>query len=227
MSSLSHGYRNLTIAIVFLFPIYTLLVTEGWVGRMIELFLGLAILTSPIFVIKGRNHSFKTMSLPIIIIILLVIGAVKPELSWLVMIKEFLLMVFLLEVIRVIARHVFTTKRVSTADSLYGAVCIYLLTGVFFAHTYFLINLIAPNSYGCSTSLCAGHLDSAFQNGVDIYYSFVTLTTMGYGDVVPLSPFAGMIAVLEAIIGQMYVAIVVARLVGLYLLEAEQKETRS
>jgi len=50
---------------------------------------------------------------------------------------------------------------------------------------------------------------------------------MGYGDVVPLSPFAGMIAVLEAIIGQMYVAIVVARLVGLYLLEAEQKETRS
>ena len=49
-----------------------------------------------------------------------------------------------------------------------------------------------------------------------VYYSFVTLATLGYGDIVPLSPSAKGLAILEAIVGQIYLVVVVARLVSLY-----------
>ncbi len=55
------------------------------------------------------------------------------------------------------------------------------------------------------------------------YYSFVTMTTLGYGDIVPASPVARMCAVLQAVLGQLYLAVLVARLVGLHILHATSR----
>ena len=54
-----------------------------------------------------------------------------------------------------------------------------------------------------------------------LYFSFVTLTTLGYGDITPTSPAARMLAVVEAIMGQLYIAVLVARLVGAYIAGGE------
>ena len=56
-----------------------------------------------------------------------------------------------------------------------------------------------------------------------VYYSFVTLTTLGYGDITPLTREAGMFAYTEAMIGQLYLAILVARLIGMYVTSSHTK----
>jgi hypothetical protein len=60
-------------------------------------------------------------------------------------------------------------------------------------------------------------LDSSAHSAKILYYSFVTLTTLGYGDITPVSELAQMMAVAEAVIGQLYIAIFIARLVALYV----------
>ena len=57
-----------------------------------------------------------------------------------------------------------------------------------------------------------------------IYFSFVTLTTLGYGDIVPLSPAARALAMVEALLGQLYLTVLVARLVGLHITHSQQEE---
>jgi hypothetical protein len=94
-----------------------------------------------------------------------------------------------------------TTRRIE------GAIAFYLLLGFTWAQAYELMSLWHPDAF-------AGAVDGT---GVPpwTYYSFVTLTTMGYGDIMPVHPLARALAVLEALTGQLYLAILLARLVSL------------
>jgi hypothetical protein len=119
----------------------------------------------------------------------------------------------------VILVFLFATDRASVA-TICAAVCIYLLLGVLWALVYSVLELLAPASF---TIVLAGDAEGgamrfrAEEAIFPLYYSFVTLTTLGYGDVVPSSPPARMFAALEAIMGQLYLAVLVARLVGLHI----------
>jgi len=94
-----------------------------------------------------------------------------------------------------------------TPDTLCGGVAVYLLFGFAFADLYQLLALLEPQAFR-----------PPLQDPVDgIYFSFVTLTTLGYGDVVPVSRPARGYALIEALIAQVYLAILVARLVGQHL----------
>lgn len=93
-----------------------------------------------------------------------------------------------------------------TVHHIVGAVAVYLLLGLGFGEAARLVDALAPGAYSV-----AGTGD----NRIDLYYfSFVTLTTMGYGDILPVLPLARALAVLEALIGQLYPAILIARLVS-------------
>jgi hypothetical protein len=88
-----------------------------------------------------------------------------------------------------------------------GAIAVYLLLGFAWSHAYELVALWHPGAF-------AGAVEgTGFQPLT--YYSFVTLTTMGYGDIMPVHPLARALAVLEALTGQLYLAILLARLVSL------------
>ena len=113
----------------------------------------------------------------------------------------------------VLLRHVMQMERVDS-DALYGTVSVYLLLGIVWALLYGVIETVQPGSFNVSPALIG---DEAKAWDDLVYYSFVTLTTLGYGDVAPLSPRVRSLAVLEAITGVFYVAILVARLVGLHL----------
>lgn len=121
----------------------------------------------------------------------------------------------------VILSFVLSAKEIS-GDILYGAVSVYLLIGGAFAMLYVSVETLAPGSFVPSADVTlAGTIDWSDL----LYYSFTTLTTMGYGDIVPRSPHAKSLATLEAVVGVMYVATIIARLVGLHTAHAGQKKT--
>ena len=97
-------------------------------------------------------------------------------------------------------------------NRLIGAGCIYLLSGSIWGITYFLLSVIAPASFaGISGGTWSEQLNEF------TYHSFVTLTTLGYGDVTPVAPVARTLCYLEAILGQLYLTVLVAALVGMHI----------
>jgi len=99
-------------------------------------------------------------------------------------------------------------ERRITTDTIYGAVSVYLLMGLTWATAYGLIESISPGSFFSS------HPDGAFTFPTFIYYSFVTLATLGYGDITPITDQARSLAVLETVSGTIYIAVLIARLVA-------------
>ena len=117
----------------------------------------------------------------------------------------------------VILRHVLRSSRVSN-DTISGAICGYLLLGILFAFLYAAIALAYPGSFmmdGAKITPEASRFFYQHSIGRLIYFSFVTLATLGYGDITPLSPPARSLAMLESVMGQFYVAILIARLVSI------------
>ena len=95
-----------------------------------------------------------------------------------------------------------------TFHRIQGAVAAYLLLGILWANAYALLAHLRPGAF-------SGPLSPADGPRAFFYFSFVTLTTVGYGDVLPVHPAARSLAMLEAVTGPLYLAILVARLVSL------------
>jgi hypothetical protein len=118
-------------------------------------------------------------------------------------------LLFFCLLIGVLLRQVMAERQPSI-DTVFGASCVYLLLGMAWSMLFLIIETASPGSY---------RLDTA--DGTDgardlLYFSYITLATVGYGDVTPLSRPARAFAALEGIIGQLYVAVTIARLVALY-----------
>ncbi len=119
----------------------------------------------------------------------------------------------------VIISHVLEFDKV-TSDKIHGAISAYLLLGIIWAMFYTAFELSSPHSFVFSHGLLTHYI-----NGSDyriyvsefLYYSFVTLTTLGYGDIAPLSKLARAFSSFEAVAGQIYIAVLIARLVGLHI----------
>jgi Ion channel len=105
-------------------------------------------------------------------------------------------------------------KGAVTADKIYGALCVYLLIGLTWGFMFLTLEGFQPGSFQFGQAGLSGiERDPATL----VYFSFVTLSTVGYGHITPLSPPARSFAFMEAIIGQIYLAVLVARLVGLHI----------
>lgn len=104
--------------------------------------------------------------------------------------------------------------RMVDAEHIYAALSVYLLGGVCFGVLHWEIENAWPGSFG---EVGAGGTKAGLSLPTAIYFSFVTLATLGYGDVVPKSEMARGVAVLEAVGGQLYIAVMIARLVGAQL----------
>jgi hypothetical protein len=107
-----------------------------------------------------------------------------------------------------------------TFHRIQGAVASYLLLGVIWAHAYALVAQLRPGAF-------SGPISAADGPRAFLYFSFVTLATVGYGDVLPVHPVARSLAMLEAVTGTLYLATVIARLVSLTVApgEGERRQT--
>jgi hypothetical protein len=105
-----------------------------------------------------------------------------------------------------------------TAEMIYAAIVGYLFLGLLWTFLYRLLISIDPNCFKITPNQTRDpHL-------VFVYFSFVTLTTLGYGDITPLSDQAYALTVLEAVVGQLYLAVMIARLVGIHISQSMGKK---
>lgn len=109
-------------------------------------------------------------------------------------------------------------EKVVNNDTVKGGICLYLLIGLAYAQVYFFIYLFDQNAFSVQNI----HLGDVlyFQ-----YYSFTVLTTLGFGDITPLNKIAMNVSYLEAITGQMVIAVFIARLIGLNMFHDKEKIT--
>jgi hypothetical protein len=146
----------------------------------------------------------------------------EPRLVGLVL-RHCLVSAFLSFGVAVILRGLFQQRAIHL-DHVVGAFCGYLITGVVWGNLYLLAEDVFPDSYDVKPAIAWQLREEHTRRFLFNYFSFVTLTTLGYGDITPVRPFASALVVLEAVFGQFYVAVVVAQLVGLSLARALQKE---
>jgi hypothetical protein len=134
-----------------------------------------------------------------------------------VVIKRIAFALFLAYVLVMILSRIFKEKEI-TEDLITGAICVYLLIGIVWAFGFYFLELAHPVSFSFVTT-------SDQDVASFLYYSFITLATVGYGDIVPVTSPARSLAVLEAVTGQLYLAVTIARLVGIHASQSRGKET--
>lgn len=121
---------------------------------------------------------------------------------------------FLFGAAALIVKSLFNDRAINF-DSIFGAVCGYLFLGLGWAVLYSMIERIQPGSFQISPALLADGDPTRPLPHVLTYYSFVTLTTVGYGDISPISSATRTFSWIEAITGQFYLAVIVAGLVSM------------
>src|ERR1700728_86920 len=120
--------------------------------------------------------------------------------------------VFDVLIIVVIFRHVFA-KEQADSETIFGALCIYLLVGFSFASAYGMVATFQQNAFYLDPRTNLHIVPDRFDF---IYYSFGTMTSLGTAGITPVSPQARSLSVLEAILGVLYLAVLIARLMGAY-----------
>ncbi len=136
---------------------------------------------------------------------------------------------FTLLAIVVLMRKILSAGLVNV-DLIFGALMVYLLSGILWAKFYFIENMMNPGSF-----LGAGILNfdsttllNAYEQQFNfLYYSFATLATLGMGDITPLSHLAKSLTALEAMFGQLFVAIIIAKLVSVWWYVPARREELS
>jgi voltage-gated potassium channel Kch len=120
--------------------------------------------------------------------------------------------VFVIFLVGQFLRFILRAPRVN-AEVMYAGISVYLLLGLSWMFAYQLVARLVPGSFAFSTGPASGQTMDGF---TAYYFSFVTLTTVGYGDITPVTNGARALAAMEAMTGTLYVAVLISRLVALY-----------
>lgn len=118
-----------------------------------------------------------------------------------------------------IMRHVLRREKITT-DTICGAVSAYLLLGIIWALIYALFYLGNPDSFSLPVEMVSEQAWGIWT----LYFSFVSLTTLGYGDITPLTPAVQTYAYLEAACGQIFLTVLIARLVALHIIHDNKSD---
>ena len=201
----------LLVALVILIVVYPLI--QGML--VLNVLLTAVLLTAFYAVSRHRRQRVVALLLGVPWCIVLWVYQWGPDHVALAVVGPALGALFFGYVTQVLLRHVIRADRVD-ADMIYGAIAGYLLLGLVWAMLYAVIEALYPGSFGRTAT---GGDPRPWSDL--LYYSYVTLTTLGYGDVLPLNTRVRSLAVLEAVAGVFYVAVLVARLVSLHILHEQ------
>lgn len=201
---------GLTILLaIFLFMIAPLQAAGVVAAHNFGIVFGL-VLVAAVFIVSESWIAVATILVAVVLVIIATVHRLqKPSLIDIYLDASAWLLTSLTLMV-VVARAVFAAGQVNY-HRVIGAVLLYLNIGVFFMALFCFVALLVPNAFNGLSPL----QDNLAVASNLIYFSFVTLTTVGYGDIIPLHPFARGLANVEAIIGQLYPATLLARLVTL------------
>src|SRR5215467_1393426 len=174
--------------------------------------LGVAAFISGVYAVSERRWQWiAALALAVPAGVLNAVFAFRPDLRIAVPTLIFT-MLFLVFTLVSLLRAVVRAEQV-TRDTIYGAISIYLLMAIAWAAAYLLLVTLQPDAIAMDATR---HPHHTMDWSDCVFYSFVTLTSLGYGDILPMTPQARSLSMLEAVSGIMYIAILIARLVGLY-----------
>jgi len=197
----------LALLLVVAFVLPPLAPEAGRGGALATAFFSLVLLAGISTVLRNRTWAGRTLiALCVVALSLRWLARISPRLDhevWSAASGTLALATLAVLVLGMVLRPGTVTRR-----RLEGAVAAYLLFGLAWASAYEWVALRNPSAFG-------GAIGAGGQPWV--YYSLVTLTTMGYGDITPIDPVARSLAVAEAFTGQLYLAILISRLVALEL----------
>lgn len=191
------------LAMLILSPFMT-----GWLGRIALNFVFTFIMLSAIYALSKRRIEMllgAILAFPAVLLQWL-------DSSWII-VSTLASLLFLGYAIVILFRRIFLAEKIEK-QLIFGAVSIYFLLGIFWAFLYVLVAAVFPGAFNNVHGIVNPSFMEAFQGF--LYFSFVTLATLGYGDIVPLIGIARHLSFLEAIVGQLYLATLVAGLVGTF-----------
>lgn len=205
---------GLLLALVFV--LYPMSDGGPLIGMALQAFFSLILLSGVSMVARSRTARLLTAALAVGTAAVGWVRVYVPS-ERLAVISIAMWMVFLAVLAAVILVRVFSEGGINF-HRIQGAVAVYLLLGVIWAGGYRLVMHFAPTAFNPPP---AG--DEATLMSRLVYFSFVTLTTVGYGDVTAVYPAARSLALLEALAGQLFPAVLIARLVSLEVSHREDK----
>ena len=139
------------------------------------------------------------------------------EIPLLVFVGDCFVIAFIAFLVIIILSFIFSEYEV-TINVIYGSIVVYLLIAIMWAFVYSVLESIHPGSF------VIGNSQIDVGRRLYIYYSFVTITTLGYGDITPTTDLANSFSFLEAVTGQLYIAILIARLVGIHIAQSMNRK---
>jgi hypothetical protein len=156
-----------------------------------------------------RVHVIAGVFLAVVMLASLWLQYLDPN-KWILPIGMLAGVIFIAMVIASIISLIIKSEEICR-EIIYAAILVYLLAALMWAFIYTFLELVDPASFNIALNRSDGYLP-VFQ-----YYSFVTITTLGYGDITPITDVAKAFSVLEAVIGQLYLVVAVAWLVGMHV----------
>ncbi|MCB1125800.1 MAG: Ion channel protein [Verrucomicrobiae bacterium] len=218
----SHGFKNL---LVWLFG-YLLLgpfLGSAPQAHMVMTVLLTAVLFSAVYATNWQSRLFApSLAWLAVTLVLFWLNALKV-LNWPAAVSSGLLAVYLGILVYSFAGHLFAARRVD-GNVIAAALCLYLMLGMMWGSIFGILESLRPGSYGGTLLAEAGSPERVLDRLM--YFSFVTLSTLGYGDITPQSPQAAALCQAEAILGQFFALVLVARLVGIQVAQEGAKEDR-
>ncbi len=206
------GHRSLLIALLLMILASPLLQQHVAVGWLLAVVLMLVLLTAVRTVASSRRN-FQTALVLCIFALVPQFGVLFGDFFWLDIVRYFATMLFLFWVCGLLLRDIVLRSHSVTLELLLGAINIYMMVAIGFAFAYALIERLQPGSFTGLEEFLNHPSDVLYF----LYFSFVTITTLGYGDISPLTSYGMTASYLESVFGQLYLAILVARLVSMYL----------
>ena len=202
----------LLISILLFFVIRPFLTERVGIAYLMEIFL-LLIFLSAVYAIRQKKSVFILALFLVLVMEILQLYSYLKGIPSLDMLSNILGGLLLAYTAAIILFHLFREDRI-TGDMIMGAICAYFLMGLVWAFVYSTLELFQPGSF----QMPQGTVNQA----TFAYYSYVTLTTLGYGEITPISAPARSFAILEAMIGQLYLAVLIARLVGIHITQSSR-----
>ena len=215
-----HKFRILLFMLVGMLMGYPYLQAEGQAGRTIfEVLFTAMLFLSTYILCDSRRSTIIALVLGLPAVIAHVSYVFLPDtLSYGLPLGAFIIFYVYMEVS--VLRHVSSPDAVD-ADIIFGAACAYIILGMIFAMAYAYVEQHQPGSFGNLITATDPILepDETFRGAhftTFLYFSYTTLTTLGYGDIIPKTPAAQSLTSLEAVAGVLFVGAFVARLVSAY-----------
>lgn len=213
MSEAQRSCLILLLSLVLLLVLFPFLEAMARPILLITVIAGV-LLGGVVAVEAGRRHVRNALLLTLVQIILAVSASLLDEgsLGFLVAVSVGLaaMAALIVYAIYCVLRYVLQA-RVITREQIYAGISVYLLLGFAFGAVYYLVNILNPDCIVVNSARLADTHPPDL-----MYFSFVTLATLGYGDITPVAPIARSLAELEALSGTLYMAVLMARLVSLH-----------